>query len=373
VSERTVRRLLDATPVDDAAEERVWAIVQASHAEREPVSRRPRMRAVLVLTAVAVAIAAAALSPPGRAVVHAVRKSIGIAGAQPALFRLPAPGRVLVSGSGGAWVVASDGSKRRLGDFREAAWSPHGLYVVASSSTALATLEPGGRVHWTLARRDIHFARWGGGQDDTRIAYLSAGRLRIVAGDGTGDARSSAATAAPSIAPAWRPGTQPGHVLAYVTTSGRVALLDTDRRAIAWISHAYVRPRSLAWSPDGKTLILAEARRIVLFDGTSGHAHVLPVAGVRGLAFSSSGRLALLRSHSVLLLAGSELRTLFSSRAALVGLVWSPDGRWLLTTLPGADQWVFIQRAGKRRILAVSHLLAQFGGLPVLDGWVAGA
>ncbi|MGZ4335202.1 MAG: hypothetical protein ACXVRJ_13165 [Gaiellaceae bacterium] len=270
MSERTVRRLLDATPVDQAVEVRAWAIVQAAHAAREPVPRRPHTRAGLMLAAVTVAIAAAALSPPGRAVVHAVRKSIGIAGAQPALFQLPAPGRVLVSGPGGTWVVAADGSKRRLGDFREAAWSPHALYVVASSQTTLAALEPSGKEHWTLERRDIRFPRWGGGRADTRIAYLTAGRLHVVAGDGTGDAGANAQPAAALVAPAWRPPTTPGHVLAYVTTRGRVVVLDTDRRSIAWISHGYAGPQSLAWSPDAKTLVLAAARTVVFFDPASG-------------------------------------------------------------------------------------------------------
>lgn len=373
MSERTVRRLFDTTPVDEAAEARARAIVQAAYAAREPVSRRPRRRAGLVLAAVTVAIAAAALSPPGRAVVHAVRKSIGIAGAQPALFRLPAPGRVLVSGPGGTWVVAADGSKRRLGDFREAAWSPHALYVVASSPTTLAALEPGGNVHWTLERRDIRFARWGGDVADTRIAYLTAGRLHVVAGDGTGDAGANALPAAALVAPAWRPPTKPGHELAYVTTRGRVAVFDTDRRSIAWISHSHAGPRSLAWSPDGKTLVLAAARALVLFDAVSGRARSLPIAGVRAIAFSASGRLAVLRRSSVQLLDGTRPRTIFSTRATLAGLTWSPDGRWLLTSLPAADQWIFLQHGGGRRILGVSHLRAQFGGLPALDGWVPGA
>jgi hypothetical protein len=372
MSERNVRRLLDAIPADPDAEERAWAVVQAAHAAREPVPRRPRNRAALVLAAAVVAIAAAALSPPGRAVVHAVRKSIGIAGAQPGLFRLPAPGRVLLSGPGGAWVVGADGSARRLGAFREAAWSPHALYVVATSPTMLAALEPNGTVHWKLDRRDIRFARWGGSRADTRIAYLTSGRLHVVAGDGTGDADVNAQPAAALVAPAWRPPTRPGHVLAYITTGGRVAVLDTDRRAIAWISHGYAEPRSVAWSPDGKTLALAAGRTIVLFDAATGRARTVPIAGVRALAFSATGRLALLRTHSVLLMDGTRPRTFFSTRAALAGLAWSPDGHWLLTGLPAADQWVFLQRGSGRRVLAVSHLRAQFGGLPTLDGWVPG-
>ena len=37
----------------------------------------------------------------------------------PALFSLPAPGRLLVSADSGVWVVDQDGSRRLLGDYRE--------------------------------------------------------------------------------------------------------------------------------------------------------------------------------------------------------------------------------------------------------------
>jgi hypothetical protein len=369
VSERALRRLLEATPVDPGAEERAWAVVAAAHAQRErlPRARRPA-RAVLAFAAAAAAITAAALSPPGRAVVHAVRKSIGIEHAQPALFRLPAPGRVLVSGPGGAWVVAADGSKRRLGEFREASWSPHALYVLASASNELAALEPGGRVHWTLARRDIRFARWGGSRADTRVAYLTGSQLRILAGDGTGD--RPLGPAAP-VAPAWRPGD--AHVLAYVDPRERVLVVDTDRRALTRLPGRYPDARSLTWSPDGHALVLVTARTLVRFDLRTGSTHTLLLPGIRAIAFSRAGRLAVVRGGSVFLVAGESMRTLFATQARLAGLAWSPDGRWLLTGLPAADQWIFLQTHGGRRVLAVSHLTAQFGGLPQLDGWAPSA
>ena len=125
MSERALKRLLAAAPADREAEERAWEVVRSSYAERQPAPRPACLRPALVLAALAVAVAAAALSPPGRAVVNAVRRTIGIQHAAPALFRLPAPGRLLVSGRGGTWVVAADGSKRRLGDYADAAWSPH--------------------------------------------------------------------------------------------------------------------------------------------------------------------------------------------------------------------------------------------------------
>jgi WD40 repeat protein len=326
------------------------------------------MRAVLVLAAVTVAIVAAAFSPPGRAVVQAVRESIGIAGAQPALFRLPSPGRVLVSGPGGAWVVAADGSKRRVGDYREAAWSPHALYVLASSPTTLAALEPNGTVHWTLERRDIRFARWGGSRTDTRVSYLSRGRLHVVGGDGVGDV--ALGEAAP-VAPVWQPG--PRHLLAYVTVGGRVTVLDADDHRIRFSALPNREPDALAWSPDGNMLVLAARTRIVVYKVGTTHQQAFPLAGVSAVAFAPDGTLTLLRGRTVLELRDGVLRTLFTAPGSLAGLAWSPDGRWLLTALPAADQWIFLQRGSGRRVLAVSHLRAQFGGLPALDGWVPGA
>ena len=97
-----MKRLFDAVPADSKAEERAWDVVRAAFAAREPDRRRRRGPVVVLVAAAGIAaVVAAALSPPGQAVVNAVRRSIGIEGARPALFRLPAPGRLLVSGAGG--------------------------------------------------------------------------------------------------------------------------------------------------------------------------------------------------------------------------------------------------------------------------------
>ena len=369
MSERDVERLFAAVPADRAAEARAWELVRAAYAEYEPARARPRLRWAPAAAVLLCAVAAAAFSSPGRAVVDAVRRTIGVEHAAPALFRLPAPGRLLVSGTGGTWLVASDGSKRRLGAYTRAAWSPHGLFVVAATADELATLEPRtGSVHWTLSRPQIAFPRWGGSRTDTRIAYLTAGRLHVVAGDGTSDAAVRGLPAAAPVAPAWRPGDR--HVLAYVSTRGRVAVLDTDEGSVAWVSTGHAEPRALAWSPDGKTLALATARQLVLFDGRTGRARVRALAGARAVAFSPQGRLAVLRDSTVLLVDGPRVRTLFTSPARLAGLAWSPNGHWLLTALPGANQWVFVS---ERHVLAVSHVAQQFGGTPALDGWRPGA
>ncbi len=355
-----VKRLLERVPADHEAEDRAWAVVRAAYAEREHVRVRPRRRLMLAAVGLAVAAGAAALSPPGRAVVDAVRRTIGISHAAPALFRLPAPGRLLVSGGGGTWVVSPDGSKRRLGGYAQAAWSPHGLYVVAASSNELAAVEPSdGTVRWTLARPGLAFPRWGGSRTDTRVAYLSDGQLRVVAGDGTGDA---AVGGNARVAPAWRPGNR--RQLAFVTSDGRVDLQGAWRS-----SRRYADPRSLMWSPDGKSLLLVTARQLVLFAPASGQARALGLPGVTAASFSPRGQLAVVRRNAVLLFDGEEARTVFSTRGRLRGLAWSPNGNWLLTTLPAADQWIFV---GGRRVLAVSHIARQFGGTATLDGWVSG-
>jgi WD40 repeat protein len=356
-----LKRLMERVPVDREAEERAWSVVRAAYAEREPVRRAPRRRLMLAGVVLAAAVAAAALSPPGQAVVNAVRRSIGISHAAPALFRLPAPGRLLVSGGGGGtWVVNVDGSKRRLGDYAEAAWSPHGLYVIAATSTEVAAVEPSnGGVRWSIARPSVAFPRWGGSRTNTRVAYLSGRQLRIAAGDGTGDAATDGTS---RIAPAWRPGDR--LQLAFVASDGRVRLLGAWRS-----SRRYAKPHALVWSPDGKKLLLVTARQLVLFDPATGRAHVLRLRGVSAAAFSPEGQLAVVHGKALLVFDRERTRTVFKTLGRLQGLAWSPNGRWLLTALPSSDQWIFV---GGRRVLAVSHIARQFGGTPSLDGWVTG-
>ncbi|HEY2074635.1 MAG TPA: hypothetical protein VGG88_13745, partial [Gaiellaceae bacterium] len=360
-----MKRLFDGVHADAEAEERAWSVVGAAFAAREPRRRARRAVPVLVVAAVA-AVVAAALSPPGRAVVDAMRRSIGIEGAQPALFKLPAPGRLLVSGPGGAWVVSADGSTRHLGAYSQASWSPHGLYVIAATSNELAAIEPAtGRVHWQLARPGITFPRWGGTRADTRIAYLTTNDLHVVAGDGTGDRRLPPSA---RVAPVWEPGTSQ-HVLAYVDVRGQVTILNPEHGIVSRRSRAYAGARALAWSPDGKTLALAARGEIVLFTVATGRTRAVRVTDVRGLAFAPDGRLALLRGDGVLLLSAGRLRTLVVAPSRLAGIAWSPNGKWLLSSLPQADQWVFVQTRGAHRVLAVSHIRRQFGGEPSLDGW----
>ncbi len=220
---------LDAIPPPEGAEERAWEIVRAAFHERAPSPpKRKVWRPVIVLAAVAV-VAGAVASPPGQAVLDSIREAVGIERAQPALFSLPASGRLLVESADGVWIVQADGSKRRLGDWREASWSPFGRYVVVARANELAAVEADGDVRWSLARPNVRFPRWAGDRIDTRIAYLSGNSLRVVAGDGTGDRVLRRNVAA--VAPAWLPGE--GFGLAYTDRAGRMVVVDADTGRIS--------------------------------------------------------------------------------------------------------------------------------------------
>src|SRR5262249_25142302 len=155
----------------------------AAFAEHGPSPTRTRSARRLVpalATVLAGAVVAAALSSPGRAVLHRLRETVGVEKAQPTLFSLPAKGRLLISSDAGVWVVHADGSKRLLGRYAEASWSPHGRFVVAARRNELAALEANGRVHWTLARPRVRRPRWTGSNADTRIAYADQMGVRVV-------------------------------------------------------------------------------------------------------------------------------------------------------------------------------------------------
>lgn len=174
-------------PGEQEAQERAWSVVRRAYAEREPVAWPRRHARPLAAAALVAAVAAAALSPPGRSVVHSLREAVGVKEAEPALFSLPTQGDVLVTSREGLWLVHRDGSKRLLGRYRDATFSPHGLFIAATRANQLVALDPKGNVRWTLARPAPRHPVWTGTRTDTRITYLSAGQLREVAGDGTGD------------------------------------------------------------------------------------------------------------------------------------------------------------------------------------------
>jgi hypothetical protein len=243
---RDVRGLLLLLPVPDEldAQRRAWSVVRSAFEEREPVAWPRRHARPLLALAAALALLAAALTPPGRAFVGEVRdligrEQVGRRDAAPALFRLPAAGRLLVTSARGVWLVRQDGNKRLLGRYRDASFSPTGRFVAVARRNELVALDPSGELQWSLPRRNVSAPRWHGTRFDTRIAYLSGGNLRVVPGDGTGD--KLLAEAVHPVAPAWRPGR--GYVLALSDRRGRVHVYASETRGLGaeWASPAGAR------------------------------------------------------------------------------------------------------------------------------------
>jgi hypothetical protein len=328
---------------------------------------------VLLAAAVGV-VALAVLSPPGRAVLDSLREAIGVEHAEPALFSLPAPGRLVAAGPGGAWVVSDDGSKRRLGGYAQASWSPFGRYVVAARGDELAALEPDGDVRWTLARPRVAFPRWGGSETDTRIAYLSGPRLHVVAGDGTGDADPGLPDAAP-VAPAWQPAA-PGRelLLAYADVGGRVRVYAPGSRTLRFATAPAPVPARLEWSSDGERLLVVSPGAVRRYDADgrlAGETRGGAARFVDATFLPGTHEVAALRARGsttdvVLLDSG---RVLYRAAGGLSQLAASPDGRTLLLAWPAADQWVFVRVAGGR-VDAVANVASQLGGaFPAVGGW----
>jgi WD40-like Beta Propeller Repeat len=383
VTERELARALLDVPAPDegAAQDRSWAMVRTAFEGREPVSWPVRHARPLIAFATLAALLAAAFTPPGEAVVNEVRdaigreRTVGIERADAELFSLPAPGRALVESGRGLWVVRQDGSRRLLGRYRDAAWSPHGLFIAAVRGNQLAAFDDRGKLRWSVPRRGfLASPSWTGTRTDTRIAYLAGPvprrELRVIAGDGTDD-RVIARRVAP-VAPAWRPG--PERELAFARRSGRLLVVDSESGAVRW--HAHAGPTAdLEWSADGRRLLVAEGRRVRVFgaDGTLAGVYPAPRGfSVVDGSFAPDGRVAYIAVHP-----NRNESRIFVGRARLFGagpgwftsLSWSPDGRRLAFAWPEADQLVFLAVPRGSKIKAVANVSRHFGRTPRITGW----
>jgi hypothetical protein len=356
-------------------EDQAWEVVRRAFLERTPPRRRARKKLALATTALSVvAVVFAALSPPGRAVFKSVRVAVGIEHAEPALFALPAPGRLLVVSAedGGTWLVKANGFMRKLGTYSDAEWSPHGLYVIATEPNELVAFAPDGDVRWKLARHDPSWPRWEGSMTDTRIAYIAASGLRVVAGDGTGDHLLDAY--AGDVPPAWDPARL--HTVAYY--SGGAIVVRRSDGPVVWRTSIKVTPSDLEWSSDGRYLAVVSPKQIVVID-RRGHVHrTISMLGaeLRQAAFKPG-------THEVAVVvrtAGrSEVRIvdvdrpgharlLFAGPGTFGDVEWSPAGDWLLVNWPDANQWVFIKGKQVRAVANIRQQFARADGLgPMLE------
>jgi hypothetical protein len=384
---RLSERLRDAhVPDADAAEDRAWRVVRAANADRAPVPTRGPARRLVATIAAVVAVAAIVLTPAGAEVVDVVRGVVGVEDAQtlPELGPLPAAGELLVDSEAGPWIVDGDGSKNRLGDYEQSAFSvPRGLFVAATNGRRLLALESDGDVRWSItAPAEVSDPRWA--PSGFRVAYRSGDDLRVVSGVGTND-HLVAEDVAP-IAPAWRPTT--GTKLAegapeqvsFVDATGDARLVDADtgRDVPGMIPSVPPRVGEIAWSADGEEFAMLAGRTI---RATGGMYRVKRDARLLDFSLApSEDELALLeRSSGISTIRridpgrGSDATTtLFAGPGRIEGLTWSPDGRWLLAGWRDANQWLFIDVDRPRRLVAVDEIAEQFDSreFPEVSDWV---
>jgi WD40 repeat protein len=396
-----LRSALLETPVPAAreAEEHAWDVVDAAYRRRGTApARAPRPRLALAIVAVLALLALLALTPAGAKVRDWIHDAIEPGeGARPSLTSLPAPGRLLVESPRGAWVVNEDGSKRLLGAYDQATWSPQGLYVAATDQHDLVAVDPVGTVHWSLPqKKPISEPAWA--PSGFRVAYLAGRQLHVVAGDGTGDTLLDQRVAA--APPAWKPDTQPPetepNVLAYVDADHRVRVVDVDTGRQLWRSTPIGGPiESIDWSADGRDLIVLSSVYFVVL-GPDGESITKGAVGsangggtAEAVAVSPAGdKIALARrtltgtSEVVLFTLHDGLLTdhrLLAKPGVFTDLAWSPDGAWLLVPWRDADTWLF-SRPADRKVIAYADISRQFApgssgpvAFPHPAGWCCAA
>jgi dipeptidyl aminopeptidase/acylaminoacyl peptidase len=406
VNEQQLRERLRDQPIpgEREAEERSWELLRTGFEERSPeaVRRRIRPRRLAVALAVGAVLAIVlALTPAGAEVrdwIEDVIEEPGEEDAKPALTSLPASGQLVVESAQGPWVVQEDGSRRLLGDYEQATWSPSGLYLAVTDDRQLTAVDPLGDHRWSVSPgRPISDPAWA--PSGIRVGYLSGNTLRVVAGDGTDDRLLYRPVAA--VAPSWKPDQlqvppQPGipeaeHVLAFVGAHGAVRAVRADLGRQVWRFDPKAYPIEVEWSADAERLyVLTRSSLQVLdergapFDGT----FAMPrTSSATDAAFAPRGHdIALIRrnhvgtdeerSELVVLSPGGRERQLFVGPGVLTDVAWSPNGEWLLVAWRDADQWLFINADHPNRIEAIDNISRQFdpgargrSAFPEIAGW----
>jgi hypothetical protein len=403
MNEARLRSLLREVPVPvgEDAERRGLAVVSEAFAERRRAPR-PALPRLAVAFAVATLLAGLMLTSAGAAVRDWIGDVFagGVPDAESGLTEIPGGGRLLVQSAAGPWVVQPDGSRRLLGDYDDAGWSPRGLFVATASGSTLSAVEPDGTPRWSLpAAGRVADPRWS--PSGLQIAYRAGRQMRVVAGDGTED--TLLARRARPLPPSWSP-QSPG-LLAYVDAAGEVRIAHAESAKVVGSATALDGIRALEWSASGTRLLEAsrqalQVRPVALRKAISllalGAPQWVPLpvdATIQAAAFSPDGATiaVLLRRPAgaapgprseVLLVDSSKppedgwTRRRFAVTGRLADLAWSPSGNRLLLSWPDADQWLFVPAAGRGRIRAIGGIAAEFapggrgaGTFPTIDGW----
>ena len=225
----------------------------------------------------------------------------------------------------GAWVVDRDGSRRLLGAYHDASWSPFGRFVVVAGENELSALEPDGDSRWSLARPGVRACAG-------RAPRPTPGSRTSTAPGFASSRVTAPATACSSQTPAGRsPGGRVGFVLAHAAAGGRVVIRDVATGHIVGRSDRGVAPRALTWSDDGRRLLAVAPGSVRLLDdrGRSVRAERMPSR--RGCSRREprcrSGPQGGPESDVV---TWPSAGSLFRGTGRFTGLEWSPDGAWLL-------------------------------------------
>jgi hypothetical protein len=366
-----LERALREAPIPDepAARARARATVLAAH---EDVSPRPRTRASLIWVAAAALIAALVLTQRDSGPAKAFEKIVRQVVEQPkkpkpvatSSLALPTRGRMLITDGDSTWLVERNGKRRRLGSWQDATWSPQGLFIAVTEANTLAAIQPAdGTVRWKLTgSRPVSLPRWAPG--GRHIAYRSGDTLRIVYGNGLHDVQAGKQMAA--VAPAWRP--TDDHAVAWAATDGTVTVEDADTAKVLF-THKGAVVHQLAWSGDGRTLLIAGRRNGAIYDVATGRRTPLTTHDPIVAAAFGGTRLALAVSAGDQTNVTIDGATVLHSPGRLRDLQWSPDGHWLLTGWAGADHWLAIKTTGQARESAVSAVRHRFGAGERVRGW----